>query len=68
MPKIGFFAALLLLVAATCVAEEEVSYIFNGENLDGWTIHGTELWYVEDGELVCAVSYTHLTLPPIYSV
>tara|TARA_A100001037_G_scaffold60105_1_gene52297 strand:- start:4263 stop:4865 length:603 start_codon:yes stop_codon:yes gene_type:complete len=53
MTKIGFFAALLLLVAATCVAEEEVRYIFNGENLDGWTIHGTELWYVEDGELVC---------------
>ena len=53
MPKISFFAALLLLVAATCVAEEEVRYIFNGENLDGWTIHGTELWYVEDGELVC---------------
>ncbi len=53
MPRIGFFAALLLLVAATCVPEEEVRYIFNGENLDGWTIHGTELWYVEDGELVC---------------
>ena len=27
--------------------------IFNGENLDGWTIYGTEKWYVEDGELVC---------------
>ncbi len=27
--------------------------IFNGENLTGWTIHGTELWYVENGELVC---------------
>ncbi len=27
--------------------------IFNGENLDGWTVHGTELWYVENGELVC---------------
>ena len=53
MTKIGFFAALLLLVAATCVAEEEVRYIFNGANLDGWTIHGTEVWYVEDGELVC---------------
>ena len=53
MPRIGFFAALLLLVAATCVPEEEVRYIFNGENLDGWTVHGTELWYVEDGELVC---------------
>ena len=28
-------------------------YLFNGENLDGWVIHGTEKWYVEDGELVC---------------
>lgn len=27
--------------------------LFNGKNLDGWTIHGTELWYVEDGLLVC---------------
>jgi hypothetical protein len=28
--------------------------IFNGENLDGWTIYGTEKWYVEDDLLVCA--------------
>jgi hypothetical protein len=27
--------------------------LFNGENLDGWTIYGTEKWYVEDGILVC---------------
>ncbi|WP_419165584.1 3-keto-disaccharide hydrolase [Candidatus Palauibacter sp.] len=31
--------------------------IFNGENLDGWRVHGTERWYVEEGEeggeLVC---------------
>lgn len=27
--------------------------LFNGKNLDGWTIHGTEKWYVEDGILVC---------------
>ena len=27
--------------------------LFNGENLDGWTIYGTERWYVEDGELIC---------------
>ena len=53
MPRIGFFTALLLLAAATCVPEEEERHIFNGENLDGWTVHGTELWYVEDGELVC---------------
>ena len=27
--------------------------LFNGKNLNGWTIHGTEKWYVEKGELVC---------------
>ncbi|WP_420635006.1 3-keto-disaccharide hydrolase [Candidatus Palauibacter sp.] len=31
---------------------ESVS-LFNGENLDGWRVHGTERWYVEDGDLVC---------------
>ncbi len=27
--------------------------LFNGRNLDGWVIYGTEKWYVEDGLLVC---------------
>ena len=27
--------------------------LFNGKNLDGWNIHGTELWYVQDGLLIC---------------
>ncbi len=27
--------------------------LFNGKNLDGWRVHGTEKWYVENGELVC---------------
>jgi hypothetical protein len=27
--------------------------IFNGKDLNNWTIHGTEKWYVENGELVC---------------
>lgn len=27
--------------------------LFNGKNLDGWKIYGTEKWYVENGELVC---------------
>jgi hypothetical protein len=27
--------------------------IFNGKDLTGWTIHGTEKWYAENGELVC---------------
>jgi hypothetical protein len=27
--------------------------LFNGENLDGWTVHGTEKWYVDNGNLIC---------------
>ena len=27
--------------------------LFNGRDLEGWTVHGTERWFVEDGELVC---------------
>ena len=27
--------------------------LFNGKDLTGWTIHGTEKWYVDKGELVC---------------
>jgi hypothetical protein len=27
--------------------------IFNGKDLTGWTIHGTEKWYVQDKELIC---------------
>lgn len=27
--------------------------LFNGKDLTGWTKHGTENWYVNDGELVC---------------
>ena len=27
--------------------------LFNGKNLQGWQVHGTEFWYVEDGLLVC---------------
>jgi len=27
--------------------------LFNGKDLNGWTINGTEKWYVDKGELVC---------------
>src|SRR5215471_5077379 len=27
--------------------------LFNGRDLTGWTIHGTEKWYADHGELVC---------------
>ena len=45
----------VLLVAAFLIAFNLTAQksLFNGENLDGWTIYGTEKWYVEDGLLVC---------------
>lgn len=46
-----------LLVTVTflvsCAQDNGYKAIFNGENLDGWKIHGTEKWYVEDGLLIC---------------
>ena len=27
--------------------------LFNGKDLTGWEVYGTEKWYVENGELVC---------------
>jgi hypothetical protein len=27
--------------------------LFNGKDLTGWSVHGTEKWYVEKGELIC---------------
>jgi hypothetical protein len=27
--------------------------LFNGKDLSGWKVYGTEKWYVENGELVC---------------
>ena len=42
----------ILFVVHLCYGQKPVS-IFNGQDLNGWTIHGTEKWYVEKGELVC---------------
>lgn len=39
-------------VTTTSSGTEPIT-LFNGENLDGWRIHGTEKWYVEDGDLIC---------------
>lgn len=47
-----FFLTLALLISTMIYAQKEKS-IFNGKNLDGWKIHGTEKWYVEDGLLIC---------------
>lgn len=57
------FVPLLLIIltfafVTSCSTQSKVSQdgyhsIFNGKNLDGWQNHGSEKWYVEDGEMVC---------------
>ncbi|MCE7862200.1 MAG: DUF1080 domain-containing protein [Bacteroidetes bacterium CHB5] len=41
---------VLVFVAASATAQQS---IFNGKDLTGWKIYGTEKWYVDKGELVC---------------
>ena len=45
---------LILLFSLVNVAFAQTARsLFNGKDLSGWTIHGTEKWYVEKGELIC---------------
>ena len=44
--------ALIVLLIFAKPIQTQIN-LFNGKNLDGWEIHGTEKWYVENGELVC---------------
>ena len=45
------FSSLIALLFSFVVLAQEQS-LFNGKDLSGWTIYGTEKWYVEDGLLV----------------
>ena len=52
--------SLLLIVlgfysCSSCGSSQkcETTSLFNGKDLSGWTINGTEKWYVEDGLLIC---------------
>lgn len=47
-----YYLTVLLLVLSIASFAQFKS-LFNGKDLSGWTIHGTEKWYVENGELVC---------------
>src|ERR1700710_1829792 len=48
------YILLLFCVVAGCSAAIAQSKpIFNGKDIDNWSINGTEKWYVADGELIC---------------
>jgi len=44
---------LLLLTIGFNSALMAQKSLFNGKDLTGWEVYGTEKWYVEDGLLVC---------------
>jgi len=43
---------LCLFYSLLTTAQNKVS-LFNGKDLSGWKINGTEKWFVENGNLVC---------------
>src|SRR4051812_46799204 len=45
---VGLSIALFIAAAPTKTIK-----LFNGKDLTGWKIYGTEKWYVENGELIC---------------
>lgn len=61
---------LLFILAWIPMLAQAQTSIFNGKNLDGWTIRGTEKWYVENGLLICESGpdeeYGYLTTDAFY--
>lgn len=51
MRYFSFMVSILLV--CTSVKAQSYNKIFNSKDLTGWTIHGTEKWFVEKGKLVC---------------
>ena len=54
--KLFIFVVALFLAIPSVNAQKKgkSEKLFNGKNLNGWTVHGTEKWYVnKKGELVC---------------
>src|SRR6478752_6197159 len=43
---------ICLFYSLLTTAQNKVS-LFNGKDLSGWKINGTEKWFVENGDLVC---------------
>jgi hypothetical protein len=52
MKKILLSISILLLLSSFASPQKKQS-IFNGKDLTGWKIYGTEKWYVDKGQLVC---------------
>ena len=47
------YLKLFFLLSFTVEVTAQTLDLFNAENLEGWTVYGTEKWYVDGGELIC---------------
>jgi hypothetical protein len=48
-----FLFTIIGLFSVPAYLSAQTESLFNGKDLTGWDIYGTEKWYVEDGLLVC---------------
>ncbi|MCD6354948.1 MAG: DUF1080 domain-containing protein [Prolixibacteraceae bacterium] len=53
MKRVFFVTFVSLITLISFAGTKGSKSIFNGKNLNGWVIHGTEKWYVENGLLIC---------------
>lgn len=47
------FLKIILYSIINILSQVDTISLFNGKNLDGWKVYGTEKWYVDNGELIC---------------
>lgn len=47
------FLKIILSSIINILSQADTISLFNGKNLDGWKVYGTEKWYVDNGELIC---------------
>lgn len=52
MKKFLLTLGLALVLIHYANAQKGIN-LFNGKSLEGWTIYGTEKWYVENRDLIC---------------
>ena len=51
MPNQKLLTLIILFVLSTAAIAQ--TNLFNGKDLTGWKVYGTEKWYVEKGEMIC---------------
>lgn len=52
-PNMNKTLITLLLLTGSLVGAHAQIKLFNGKDLTGWKVAGTEKWYVEKGEMIC---------------